>query len=362
MRVLSLNTVLCLVLLLAVCENAVNGFSFGLSSREDEPSGNALPEEEASSTTIASSITDEVTTTSTTLSSIADEASTTTTTANPITEVATPTTTVSDDQPSGCVTSEGRGGTCVVKSSCKTLHKNSTHVVCYTVPGLFGKPIQFVCCPSNNRPGVTPARISGCGQRNLAPIVGGVDSIPNSWPWTVAVYQRSSRDATKRSFICGGSILNKRFVITAAHCVVRYEGTVPAKDFFVKVGGHDLKIDGAFYNVSGVYPHENYRAWRRYNDIALFRLSEDLDFSDPAVRPVCMPSQEMDKDEHVDELVTLVGWGTTSFGGDLANNLMEVEVPVVSNEECNANYSDVDGAALAYPDGITHNFNVRRSS
>lgn len=186
--------------------------------------------------------------------------------------------------------------------------------------------------------------------------MGGYDAVPNSWPWAAAIYQRNPRDATKKSFICGGSILNRRFIITAAHCVVRYEGTLAPEEFSVKVGAHDLKVSGTFYDVAAVMPHENYRAWRRYNDIAIFKLTQDLDFSDPAVRPVCMPTEDMDKNDYVDELVTLVGWGTTAFQGDIAKNLMEVEVPVVSNEECNANYSSIEGSTLAYPDGINHNF------
>lgn len=129
-----------------------------------------------------------------------------------------------------------------------------------------------------------------------------------------------------------------------------------AEDFFIKIGGHDLRTSGEFYDVSEVNPHENYRVWRRYNDIALYKLSRDIDFSNPSVRPICMPTEEMDKYDYVGEPVRLIGWGTTSFQGEIAKNLMEVEVPVVSNEECNKNYSSIEGSAFAYPDGINHNF------
>jgi secreted trypsin-like serine protease len=129
-----------------------------------------------------------------------------------------------------------------------------------------------------------------------------------------------------------------------------------AEEFSVKVGGHDLKTSGVMYDVAEVYPHENYRVWRRYNDIALFKLAKDIDFTSPAVSPVCMPTLDMDTKDYVGENVTLVGWGTTSFQGEIAKNLMEVVVPVVSNEECNKNYTSMEGSAFAYPDGINHNF------
>ncbi|KAI1289965.1 Clotting factor B [Halotydeus destructor] len=261
-----------------------------------------------------------------------------------------------DSSNSACVTEDGRAGTCVIKSNCNNLAKDVEPVVCYRMVGFFGSTVDVVCCPNSDRAGVTPSPITGCGQRNLEPIVGGWDAVPNSWPFAVAIFQRSSKDPNKRSFICGGSILNRRFIITAAHCVVRYEGTVKAEDFFVLVGGHDIKVDGTFYDVATVIPHENYRPWRRYNDIALFKLTTDLDFTNPSMRPVCMPTEDMNKEDYVGEPVSLVGWGTTSFGGEVADVLQEVEVLVVSNEECNENYTTIEGSAVSYPDGINHNF------
>lgn len=43
-------------------------------------------------------------------------------------------------------------------------------------------------------------------------VVGGSPSQPAAWPWVVAIY----RDGT---FHCGGTILNKFWIISAAHCV-----------------------------------------------------------------------------------------------------------------------------------------------
>lgn len=197
----------------------------------------------------------------------------------------------------------------------------------------------------------------GCGVRpQVDAIVGGVDSVPNSWPWAAAIYQRHPRDPSRKAFICGGSILNEQYVISASHCVVRYEGTMKAEDFFVKVGGHDLRASGEFYDVAAVYPHENYRSWRRYNDIALFKLAKKLDFSNANVRPVCVPTEDMDKEDLTGKNATVIGWGTTSFQGDLAKNLMEVSVPIVSNEECDQAYGSMEGSTVSYPEGINHNF------
>ncbi|KAI1289996.1 Proclotting enzyme [Halotydeus destructor] len=244
----------------------------------------------------------------------------------------------SPDQQSGCATAEGRSGTCTAEVMCanKPANKNQTVYCESSTPT--SNPL--ICCPSTSAPGVYPPTVAGCGQKgNAQAIVGGQEAEPLEWPWQVALFQRGSgRNPTEANFICGGSIIHKRFIMTAAHCVVRMEGRINAEDFLVLVGARNIKTEGTFVNVSKVIAHENYRATKKNNDITLFRLTEELEFNSPAIRPVCLPTAEMDKNEYVGEMTTVTGWGTTSFGGNLSQILMEVEVPVVGTEECNAAY------------------------
>jgi len=48
-------------------------------------------------------------------------------------------------------------------------------------------------------------------------IVGGKEAEPHSWPWHVKIKRR--RPGGRYSMICGGSLIDARYVITAAHCV-----------------------------------------------------------------------------------------------------------------------------------------------
>src|SRR5699024_5177094 len=98
-------------------------------------------------------------------------------------------------------------------------------------------------------------------------IVGGNEAIPHSWPWAIALYRvRNGR----RFFICGGSIVGRQHIMTAAHCVRRAGGERPiAGDYLVKVGAHDLTNSGEFMEVDAVIPHENYTPQYHNDDIAL---------------------------------------------------------------------------------------------
>jgi len=48
-------------------------------------------------------------------------------------------------------------------------------------------------------------------------IIGGVEAEPNSWPWHIKLKMR--RSTGRYSFVCGGSLIDPRYCVTAAHCV-----------------------------------------------------------------------------------------------------------------------------------------------
>lgn len=47
-------------------------------------------------------------------------------------------------------------------------------------------------------------------------IVGGTEAVPHSFPWLVSI-QYSGKH------ICGGALIHPKFILTAAHCVYRYD-------------------------------------------------------------------------------------------------------------------------------------------
>ncbi|PIK52689.1 trypsin-like serine protease [Apostichopus japonicus] len=172
---------------------------------------------------------------------------------------------------------------------------------------------------------------SGCGVRPLSfsRIVGGVAAQPGEWPWQVSIRQNSAL-YNFEGHLCGGTLLNKRWVLSAAHCFNKYDRN--EAEYKVVLGNHrvnDLDDTQQSINVSEVIVHPYYNSFTKNNDIALLRLSGDVEFND-YIRPACLPSQ----DWPAGTSVWITGWGEQEvFPED--ETLQEISVPIISTATCN---------------------------
>jgi len=175
-----------------------------------------------------------------------------------------------------------------------------------------------------------PTHLSRGGGR----IVGGEDAYYGEFPHQITLL----RGGPDGSLMCGGSLVDSNWVVTAAHCC---DGQ-SARRLGVAVGNHNLYSDDSDQEniqVKRIVMHPSYDSWTVENDICLLELETPATLGSK-VGTISLPSQNEEYDAGTE--CTVTGWGTTSEGGSLASVLQKVTVPVVSDADCRDAYGQND--------------------
>ncbi|XP_061502843.1 chymotrypsin-1 [Anopheles gambiae] len=174
--------------------------------------------------------------------------------------------------------------------------------------------------------------LAQAGPIDQSKIVNGTDAAIENYPFVVSLRGASGGHS------CGGSILNDRWILTAAHCV---DYTTPLYQT-IQVGRADISRteDESVYAIEDVVIHPGYNPADSYiDDIALLKLRKPLVFSDQ-VQPVRLPKRFFEIDVQESNLVTLVGWGRNASDGPVQTTLQEIDYYAVPNDECNRIHSN----------------------
>lgn len=164
-------------------------------------------------------------------------------------------------------------------------------------------------------------------------IVGGNEADPGEWPSQVALVNHDEPDNYQAQF-CGGTLIARNWVLTAAHCV-RDTGYSPTpSDIDVLLGTQDLESGGTRIRAVEFRIHPSWDPSVGRSDLALIRLDK------PA--PASIPFQTITS-QNVSPVagtaVTTTGWGTTVSGANAyPTKLREVVVNVSTPSECQSGY------------------------
>jgi len=152
-------------------------------------------------------------------------------------------------------------------------------------------------------------------------IVGGHDAPDHKYP-----YQVSLQDPAIGHF-CSGSIMNEHWILTAGHCFVNPN----LGNYTISAGTNYLNVSSNVYMPQFSVTHEKFMSFQFY-DIALIRIVGTIDFNE-FIKPITL-----DDGEQIDYSLPpmMAGWGSQSVGGDSPNALQEIELKIITNEECKA--------------------------
>ena len=156
-------------------------------------------------------------------------------------------------------------------------------------------------------------------------IVGGSNASPGDAVYQIALFR-------KDSFTCGGSLISSRTVLTAAHCVY----CVPSPRFQVKLGSH-VRINNnsepmsIFLDNVRAIPHPGFTFTTFQDDLALIRLPKAIRYSN-YIQPICLPDRIWMKP--MVKKATVIGWGKLKQGGNSADTLQQVDLPIIDNGKC----------------------------
>ncbi|XP_063911684.1 phenoloxidase-activating factor 2-like [Zophobas morio] len=155
---------------------------------------------------------------------------------------------------------------------------------------------------------------SNCGQSGYA----ASSRLIEKFPWVVAVFRK--RRANDYRFICGGSLIHPRVVMTEQQCV--HSDT--ADEYRVVVGKEVLLDSLIVLPLKEIIKQELYPS-EGVNDIALLVLKTPVSNA----RIVCLPNPEQN---FSGRRCTAIGWSGTTGSG--TRKLRKVNLPITDSQEC----------------------------
>ncbi|XP_023947660.1 trypsin, alkaline B-like [Bicyclus anynana] len=163
-------------------------------------------------------------------------------------------------------------------------------------------------------------------------IVGGTTVSINTYPFS-AVLLITSGVMNRLRQNCGGSIINNRSVLTAAHCI--QHGNLNTHR--VRSGSSNASSGGRLHDISSRLVHPHYNQGTLNNDIGMFRVSSAFQFG-PTVRAAAIIGQNAIIPDNA--LVWAIGWGWTSHGGNNpSEQLRHVQIRTTPVARCQRAYT-----------------------
>uniref|UniRef100_A0A8C2VMJ8 Granzyme B-like n=1 Tax=Chinchilla lanigera TaxID=34839 RepID=A0A8C2VMJ8_CHILA len=163
-------------------------------------------------------------------------------------------------------------------------------------------------------------------------IIGGHEAKPHSRPYMAYLEIMENNSVMN----CGGFLIHKKFVLTAAHCAQRPQH----QEITVLLGAHNIRKQEKTWQVVRVkraIPHPAFNLKNITNDIMLLQLEKKANLT-KAVQLLRLPKDKTQVKPGA--TCQVAGWGLLAPNGSSPSTLQEVEMTVQKDEVCETHFQE----------------------
>lgn len=188
-----------------------------------------------------------------------------------------------------------------------------------------------------------------------------------SWPWSVALFTREPYSGLPQDYICGGTLVSTKVVVTAAHCMQRNNRKRYANEIVAYFGRNHYEGGNAIKqqveDIDTIIIHPDYKKFGQSfdADIAVIVVRTRIRYG-KLIRPICLwpksdefmvsvaASDKSDEEDATNEkkstetMGTVVIWGR--YGNEMAISTKPriINVKIIGDAEClqqNTMYNEI---------------------
>jgi len=168
-------------------------------------------------------------------------------------------------------------------------------------------------------------------------IINGKPVKKGQFPWLVSYFHNGGEE---NAFICGGTLISAKSVLTAAHCI-HEKGNLPrqADEALFYIGKNMIKVYGeerdfVIAPASKFIVHPGWNAnkdsYSYDGDIAMVILSRTVPTTN-SIQPICLWTATADYNDIIDQAGVIAGYGRTEYS--ISSSDIPYWVPVTAVDE-----------------------------